>query len=82
MVSIEGENKRGVTWCVVEEVESGDWGSVAMLSLPLTCTLWHEGKLLNRDIAHQVTVRLNRRWRLGRTVDFGCSANVSLSGRF
>jgi 4-oxalocrotonate tautomerase len=26
MVSIEGEAMRGVTWCVVEEVESGDWG--------------------------------------------------------
>jgi 4-oxalocrotonate tautomerase len=26
MVSIEGENMRAVTWCVVEEVESGDWG--------------------------------------------------------
>ena len=26
MVSIEGENMRGVTWCVVEEVLSGDWG--------------------------------------------------------
>ena len=26
MVSIEGENLRGVTWCVVEEVEGGDWG--------------------------------------------------------
>ena len=26
MVSIEGENMRGVTWCVVEEVKSGDWG--------------------------------------------------------
>jgi 4-oxalocrotonate tautomerase len=26
MVSIEGENMRGVTWCVVEEVRSGDWG--------------------------------------------------------
>jgi 4-oxalocrotonate tautomerase len=25
MVSIEGENMRNVTWCVVEEVESGDW---------------------------------------------------------
>jgi len=25
MVSIEGENMRGVTWCVVEEVKSGDW---------------------------------------------------------
>ena len=26
LVSIEGENMRGVTWCVVEEVRSGDWG--------------------------------------------------------
>ena len=26
MVSIEGENMRSVTWCVVEEVGSGDWG--------------------------------------------------------
>jgi 4-oxalocrotonate tautomerase len=26
MVTIEGENMRGVTWCVVEEVKSGDWG--------------------------------------------------------
>ena len=26
MVSVEGENMRGVTWCVVEEVRSGDWG--------------------------------------------------------
>lgn len=26
MVSIEGENMRQVTWCVVDEVKSGDWG--------------------------------------------------------
>lgn len=26
MVAIEGENMRQVTWCVVEEVASGDWG--------------------------------------------------------
>jgi 4-oxalocrotonate tautomerase len=26
MVSIEGENVRGYTLCLVEEVESGDWG--------------------------------------------------------
>jgi 4-oxalocrotonate tautomerase len=26
MVSIEGENMRAVTWVVVEEVNSGDWG--------------------------------------------------------
>src|SRR3954466_11728731 len=25
MVSIGGENMRGVTWCVIEEVKSGDW---------------------------------------------------------
>jgi 4-oxalocrotonate tautomerase len=26
MVSIEGENMREVTWVIVEEVRSGDWG--------------------------------------------------------
>ena len=26
MVSIEGENMRGVTWVVIEDVSSGDWG--------------------------------------------------------
>ena len=26
MVSIEGENMRPVTWVVVEEIKSGDWG--------------------------------------------------------
>jgi 4-oxalocrotonate tautomerase len=26
MVSIEGESMRSVTWVVVEEVRSGDWG--------------------------------------------------------
>jgi 4-oxalocrotonate tautomerase len=26
MVSIEGENMRAVTWVVVEEIKSGDWG--------------------------------------------------------
>ena len=26
MVTIEGENLRPVTWVVVEEVKSGDWG--------------------------------------------------------
>jgi 4-oxalocrotonate tautomerase len=25
MVSVEGENMRPVTWCVIEEVKSGDW---------------------------------------------------------
>jgi len=26
MVSVEGENLRKVTWVVVEEVKTGDWG--------------------------------------------------------
>ena len=26
MVSIEGENLRGVTWVTVNEIDSGDWG--------------------------------------------------------
>ncbi|PKH40441.1 4-oxalocrotonate tautomerase [Nocardioides alpinus] len=26
MVSVEGENMRPVTWCVIREVASGDWG--------------------------------------------------------
>ncbi len=26
MVSIEGENLRPVTWVVLEEIKSGDWG--------------------------------------------------------
>lgn len=26
MVSIEGENMRQVTTCIIEEVKSGDWG--------------------------------------------------------
>ena len=26
MVAIEGEAMRGVTWVIVEEVPSGDWG--------------------------------------------------------
>ena len=26
LVGIEGENMRSVTWCVIHEVASGDWG--------------------------------------------------------
>jgi len=26
LVTIEGENMRPVTWCVIREVASGDWG--------------------------------------------------------
>ena len=36
-----------------------------MLSLPLTCTLWHAEKLPNRVIAHPVAVRLHDRRRFG-----------------
>ncbi len=25
IVSVEGENMRSVTWCLLEEVKSGDW---------------------------------------------------------
>ena len=25
MIAVEGENMRGVTWCVIDEVKSGDW---------------------------------------------------------
>ena len=35
MVAIEGENMRLVTWCVAEEVRSGDWG---IAGTPLTTT--------------------------------------------
>jgi 4-oxalocrotonate tautomerase len=35
MVSIEGENMRPVTWVVLEEVKSGDWG---MGGKPVTTT--------------------------------------------
>jgi 4-oxalocrotonate tautomerase len=26
MVSVEGENMRAITWCLLEEVKSGEWG--------------------------------------------------------
>ena len=26
MVEIDGENMRQLTWCVIEEIASGDWG--------------------------------------------------------
>ena len=44
MVSIEGENMRGVTWCVIEEVESGDWELAATPSPPPTSMRWHAEK--------------------------------------
>jgi len=33
MVAIEGERMCGVTWCVIEEVKSGDW-AIGGQSLP------------------------------------------------
>ena len=39
MVEIEGENLRPVTWVLVEEVRSGDWGIARQRPHPpLTCT--------------------------------------------
>ncbi len=38
MVAIEGERMRGVTWCVTEEVKSGDW---AIGGRPLTTETVH-----------------------------------------
>jgi 4-oxalocrotonate tautomerase len=38
MVSVEGENMRGVTWCVIDEVKSGDW---AIGGSPLTTEAVH-----------------------------------------
>ncbi len=39
MVEIEGENMRGVTWVVIDEVKSGDWG---IGGNPLTTEAVHE----------------------------------------
>jgi 4-oxalocrotonate tautomerase len=39
MVSIEGENMRGVTWVVVNEVKSGDWGIGGQ---SITCDAVHD----------------------------------------
>jgi 4-oxalocrotonate tautomerase len=38
LVAIEGERMRGVTWCVIEEVKSGDW---AIGGQPLTTEAVH-----------------------------------------
>jgi 4-oxalocrotonate tautomerase len=37
MVSIEGENMRSVTWMIVEEVKSGDWGDRREVAGPSRC---------------------------------------------
>jgi 4-oxalocrotonate tautomerase len=38
MVAIEGENMRGVTWVVIDEVRSGDW---AIGGRPITTAAVH-----------------------------------------
>ena len=63
MVSIEGENMRGVTWVKISEVTSGEWGiggkplpstQVAVRSLDLGHT--------NRDLWDKPEARSKRRW--------------------
>ena len=69
MVSIEGENMRQVTWCVVEEVESGDWG---IAGNPLTTADVHalaRGKVCP---AH-VGIRISR--------ESGCPLRMGVSRR-
>src|SRR5262245_11244321 len=44
MVSIEGENMRGVTWVTVEEVESGDWGIGGNALTRASCTRWPQAR--------------------------------------
>jgi hypothetical protein len=40
MVAIEGENMRPVTWVIVEEVKSGDWGIAGTPCPPPTSRPW------------------------------------------
>ena len=39
MVRIEGENLRPVTWVIVEEVKSGDWG-ITVIRYALSAAPW------------------------------------------
>ncbi len=45
LVSVEGENMRGVTWCVIDEVKSGDW---AIGGQCLTTEVVHTGRRATR----------------------------------
>jgi 4-oxalocrotonate tautomerase len=45
MVSIEGENMRPVTWVIVEEVKSGDWGIAGQTMTTEAVKGLAEGKL-------------------------------------
>src|ERR1700757_262859 len=68
MVSIEGESMRGVTWCLVEEVESGDWGIGGnALTTADVHALAHVKAAWRRDLAWRVLRPAQRRW-FGRFV--------------
>ena len=41
MVSIEGANMRSVTWVMIEEVKSGDWGIGGKELTPKAVDLFH-----------------------------------------
>ena len=41
MVSIEGENMHSVTWVMIEEVKSGDWGVGGKERPPEAVDLFH-----------------------------------------
>ena len=62
MVSVEGENMRGVTWVLVEEVLSGDW---AFGGNPLTT----QGV---KDLAHGAP---QRSWFVGAPLHMSSSSS-------
>ncbi len=66
MVSIEGESMRGVTLCLVEEVESGDWGIGGNALTTADVHAWHAERL--RDGATSLAQRC------ARTIDGGSGA--------
>ena len=66
MVSIEGENMRQVTFCLVQEVESGDWGIGGKALTTADVTLWHAERL--RDGASSLAPCC------ARTIDGGSGA--------
>src|SRR5215213_1880356 len=49
MVEIEGENMRGVTWVVVEEVKSGDWGIRGQSLTTEAVHRWPQARRRSRD---------------------------------
>ena len=73
MVSIEGESMRGVTWCVVEEVESGDWGIGGNALTTADVQALARGKRLpeRRDRTPNAARPDRRRW-FGRSLSAFC----------